>query len=521
MADWSAFPEVSSAAAPSAGGDTGGDPWAAFPKAGGPTLSRDISGQEGPLRVTVRPKPQGLAENLAEPFAALPSTYSDMVRSGLESMSGGLQQAGAGAAGLVNPNADRSPLVPIPITARLKAVGDILGGLGRTGLGAVEYTSAPIAAPFRSIVSQPLENVTGLPKEYTEVAGALALPIPKNIPGVPRAPETFVPSARAAAPTTEQLFEAADEGYKAARASKVEFPAEFTTGLKDDIASELTGAGYRDFTAPKTFRAIDEFKTDEASNVADIDAVRKVLNRAAADPGERDAARRAIMAIDERLSPLVPEIEQARASYAAGKRSETIAEAGERAGRAAGSAHSGQNIDNATRQQLRSILNSRTKSRGFSDDELAAMDAIVKGTFRGDVARTVGNLLGGGGGIAAYITGATTHGIAPVAGYGFKKLGNLLTARKMAQLDELVRSRGVGSVGAPLEDWSRASEAFDATPTAANRARLTLSARTLSERLRDAGIEVAPGALAGAPANENEQVDAYIQKRYGEQPYRE
>lgn len=53
---------------------------------------------------------------------------------------------------------------------------DIAKGVGNTALGAVGYVGSPINAAYRSVVGQPIEDVTGIPREYTEFAAQLATP---------------------------------------------------------------------------------------------------------------------------------------------------------------------------------------------------------------------------------------------------------------------------------------------------------------------------------------------------------
>jgi hypothetical protein len=80
---------------------------------------------------------------------------------------------------------------------------------------------------------------------------------------------------------------------------------------------------------------------------------------------------------------------------------------------------------------------------------------------------------------------------------------------------------------APLEDWADTADTFAADPTMDNFQQLKEASRNLSTNLRGAGINIAgdrlarsadseavPGRHAGSP--EDEQVDSYIQRRYGE-----
>jgi len=54
--------------------------------------------------------------------------------------------------------------------------------------------------------------------------------------------------------------------------------------MADELTSSLGKAGYRDFLAPKTYRAIEELKALKNPSYSDIESVRQLLNRAGADP---------------------------------------------------------------------------------------------------------------------------------------------------------------------------------------------------------------------------------------------
>ena len=151
------------------------DPWEAAAPPGGPT------------RITVRPKPQGgmtpappsgwdvkdtaplgmvtqpgapgaqpadagggwLAKAI-EPITSIPSTYMEMNREAREKISHGVEQLGT--------------------------PGERVKGGWNVVTGALDYGMSPINAPIRTIVGKPIEENTGIPKEYTEFATTLALP---------------------------------------------------------------------------------------------------------------------------------------------------------------------------------------------------------------------------------------------------------------------------------------------------------------------------------------------------------
>ena len=64
-------------------------------------------------------------------------------------------------------------------------------GAGNVALGGLGYVSAPISAPMKTIVGDPVENATGSPiaGSLAQAAAGLVLPIPKGIPRVADLPE--------------------------------------------------------------------------------------------------------------------------------------------------------------------------------------------------------------------------------------------------------------------------------------------------------------------------------------------
>lgn len=447
---------------------------------------------------------------LVEPFLSYPETQGQMARESAQQMGEGASRIGRALTPRSGPRVG-----PFPD----EQAANLVTGAGELAAGGLGYIASPINAALRTVVGKPVEDITGVPKEYTEFGASLALPIPKRIPLPARAEPKAAPKV---SPTQEQLFESADANYAAARKSPYRMAPEDTKAMVDDIRTSLKEEGYRDYLVPKTFKALDEFSVTDPSGVADIDGVRKALNRAGADPAEKDAVRRAISAIDAKLSPAVPEIAAARGDYAAGSRSELITEAVERAQRQASAANSGQNFDNALRQQFKAIRNNPKKIRGLSADELAMMDEVIGGGKAGNTTRFLGNLMGGGGGLGSVVTatagGLATGGwgaVAPVFGMAFKKMGNQLTQGQIEKLDELVRARSpLGqAVGSSVKAWSEAAQAFEIEPSVKNFVRMSIASRNLSNTAKGAQVSLTPDSLLRSAtgsmkaAAEDEQVD--------------
>jgi hypothetical protein len=270
-------------------------------------------------------------------------------------------------------------------------------------------------------------------------------------------------------PTLEELHDAASANYRNARNYGVEIRRPPVARLADDIYSDLSNDGFRGLNVPKTWGAIDELKNPAGKYVTidDIESVRKALLRAGANPlegAEREASRRAISAIDNYMSNLQPghvainphyamdvadEIKEARGNWGAYKRGELIESKGESALDQTGATGSGANINNVIRQKVKSVLNNPKQLRGFTDDEIAQMRKVVRGTSTGNVGRAVGKLaptgivsgaLGVDLGMA--LAGATPFALGvPLLGKIAKTIGDASTKRQFERLARMVRAR--------------------------------------------------------------------------------
>lgn len=268
--------------------------------------------------------------------------------------------------------------------------------------------------------------------------------------------------------TGNQLGEAATAAYEHPVVKNLELHPSSAAYAADQIASALQGKGFRKITSPQTFDILGELKNPlgPTVKVADIQGVRTALGKVAenfANPTEQNAANKAIKGIDNYLSGLKPFdvakgdgkqaasiLNDAKGNYAAKMRVNRTDKAEYRAELNAASAHSGGNINNATRQALKSMLLNDKSMRGFNAEERAMMEKVVKGTPAGNVARKVGKLLSTQGMHGANVIGGSlaaapfTHGlslIAPVAGYAAKKIGDASTAKAIRKLDEMIAMR--------------------------------------------------------------------------------
>lgn len=458
-----------------------------------------------PTRITVRP--EGAIDlskmsdaDLIATHGSLGGTIADVAKSagiglakgaiGLAGLPGDLTELGArgidyaarGAGSLIGQDIPARPQQePFLGSAQLqRGVESLTGPLyepkttaGNYAQTAGEFLPALIGGPetlatkFATRVAAPAlasESAGQLTKgtaaePFARVAGALA--------GGAGAAKAFAPKA-IAAPTVEQLGDAAKTAYNHPTVAALELNPSSTAYTAGKITDGLNKSGFRELNAPQTYGLVKELKTPlgVTAKVADIQSVRTALGKVAgnfANPIEQQAANKAIRGIDDYLANLKPFdvakgdakaaasiLNEAKGNYAAMKRSERFDSAEYRAELNAGSAHSGGNINNATRQAIKSILLSPTKRRGFSDEEIKMMEKVVKGTATGNAMRLVGKVLAttgmhGAGVLAGSVAAAPHTGglslLAPVAGLAAKKIGNASTARAIRKLDDAIAMR--------------------------------------------------------------------------------
>ena len=116
------------------------------------------------------------AEKAVSPITEYPRNYEEMRKEAEQQFSRGAGQVYEGAFG----------------SGLQGDLPKFSGGLGNMALGALGYVGSPISAAYRSVIGQPVEDVTGIPREYTEFASQLATPGLgfTKMPGVPGAPVT-------------------------------------------------------------------------------------------------------------------------------------------------------------------------------------------------------------------------------------------------------------------------------------------------------------------------------------------
>jgi hypothetical protein len=279
-------------------------------------------------------------------------------------------------------------------------------------------------------------------------------------------------------PTTAENFEASDARYKEARASSVVYQPEKVQDLANTIRDDIHERGFRPSNT-NTYNALDELRAHTGSGgttpptFADLESTRQWLGIESREVGQNGkstanatAARMAIGHIDDFLSDpsnavirqgmgdefeaarVAKLVEDARGDWAAASGSQQIEDALLRGEHRAGSTGTGSNIENVTRQQIRSILDNPKRVKGYSQEERDMMEQIVMGNTPRNSARLISKLAATGIVSAAGTTflahsmgfGPVGHLALPAVGYATKKIGEAMTRARVSKLLESIRA---------------------------------------------------------------------------------
>lgn len=157
--------------------------------------TKEMVAHDGKDWIPVPASKSSMVDRALSPITTYPATQAEMARSGVTRMGEGIDQIKSGVSLAMSPE-ERAKMTE----AEQAAAGPLAmaKGVGNVALGGLEYVGSPISAAYRTIVGKPVEDVTGIPKEYTEFGAMLATPglgltrLPKAPPKVsaPAAPLT-------------------------------------------------------------------------------------------------------------------------------------------------------------------------------------------------------------------------------------------------------------------------------------------------------------------------------------------
>jgi hypothetical protein len=222
--------------------------------------------------------------------------------------------------------------------------------------------------------------------------------------------------------------------------------------LVQKIASDAKDANINPKLNPRADAAIEYMQSQKSGNpitLTDLDQVRQFVNRNVTqnpEPSERYFGNQIRSNIDDFIQNAGPEhmaagtgdeaaaaIQNARDLDTRAVKSQALADALQNAGLRAGSTSSGGNIDNVTRQNLRSVF----QKGNFTPDESAQFTNTIMGGPVQNTMRTVVKILNpsgfvGAGEIASMLAGHPAGLAAAAVGYGAKKAAN--TQRLLATI---------------------------------------------------------------------------------------
>ena len=304
-------------------------------------------------------------------------------------------------------------------------------------------------------------------------------------------------------PTMDALRAAKDTAYSTAEATGTTYSNEALKNSAANLERKFAEYGFDPALQPGAGVALRRVQEDVAKGdpitLKGVDTLRKIAGNAF-QPGNKSNNSLARNVTDE-LDALVANpsnaiagdatkaasaITEGRNLYRRVAKQEQVDELLGRAGLNAGSAGSGANVDNATRQQLKRMLTDKNMTRGLTLDEISAVREAVVGTPTQNALRLVGKMaptgivsgtLGGGAGYA--MLGPLGLGI-PMAGIAAKTASDAMTRKSVDRLGQIIRAGGT-------------KEAAFGVPTGLEK---------LSAEKRDAMIRalVFGGAIAGPKA---------------------
>lgn len=300
-------------------------------------------------------------------------------------------------------------------------------------------------------------------RQVGEILGSIAAPV---APTVARQALSRGISSKAfseSVPSIDRLKNEARATYKQIDDMGVTINQQPLGKLSESIAASVKNQGFNSRIHPKVNAALDEIQSLTLSpmTVSEIDTMRRVARSAARsiEPDEARLGALMVRKIDDFFDSISgtaisggqnrdigPLLKNARIKWGRAKRSELIQEAVDKASLQASG------FENGLRTQFRSILNNKRKMAGFSAEERAAMERVVKGGKAENIAKHLGKLgfsegqassmllssLGVAGGAA--IGGPTGAVAVPLIGQASRSVAQRLTRNNVKLADELIRA---------------------------------------------------------------------------------
>jgi hypothetical protein len=266
--------------------------------------------------------------------------------------------------------------------------------------------------------------------------------------------------------TTRQLQGLRDTAYRRVDQIGATYSEDAARSLKTSLVDDLTipSVGLNKTDHPATHRMLKLLSKEQGEiGFQKLEQYRKRAARIAAKSNNsEDAYAASIMRdnIDEFVSRIDPTpqagvsaaevkqvIDDARGLHRRYRGALSVEEAADKAGRRAASTGRGGNLDNATRQNIRQIMDNPKRIAFFTPEERAAMERVVRDSAGQKVARMVGMAAprgivssGIGGAIGGSVGGPVGAGAVWAAGETGQRLNERMTQKAVEDLLYLIRN---------------------------------------------------------------------------------
>jgi hypothetical protein len=274
-------------------------------------------------------------------------------------------------------------------------------------------------------------------------------------------------SRKPAVSSIDALEDAGRAAFQRADDAKLIVKPNWVNSVARDIREGLTEVGWTPELTNRPMAVINMLDERLTQNVTlkDIHSLRRVAQNIgqSTEPFERFLSAQMVKKIDKHIDRMKPgdvltgnategikAFREGQAFWRTARKAEVVDEAVTKAERLA----AGQNTTfyKALQTQFRGILNSKTRRRGFSTEELAAMEKLARGTVTQSVLGKLSALsptsklnvmMNTVGGISSGGTAIPLQAAAMGAGFAAEKVGEKLTRNNIYGLARLIREQGL------------------------------------------------------------------------------